>query len=154
MSPGSSTESYPAFARIRLWEIPGKNLNQVVRPPQRSARKHAIALRLSEATVRSRALRLLSLGPLEGVKGKVRLVTSWGHCVHNSALNVTLASLSSWADDDPNLAIKLEFSPAQRCNLDRARTMQITFLQCYVPAPYLVTYDINVTCNEAILQDV
>ncbi|KAJ4434814.1 hypothetical protein ANN_23385 [Periplaneta americana] len=28
MSPGSSTESYPAFARIGLREIPGKNLNQ------------------------------------------------------------------------------------------------------------------------------
>ncbi|KAJ4438550.1 hypothetical protein ANN_14497 [Periplaneta americana] len=28
MSPGSSTESYPAFARIGLSENPGKNLNQ------------------------------------------------------------------------------------------------------------------------------
>ncbi|KAJ4432087.1 hypothetical protein ANN_20701 [Periplaneta americana] len=28
MSPGSSTESYPAFARIGLRENPGKNLNQ------------------------------------------------------------------------------------------------------------------------------
>ncbi|KAJ4448167.1 hypothetical protein ANN_10180 [Periplaneta americana] len=30
MSPGSSTESYPAFARIGLRENPGKNLNQYV----------------------------------------------------------------------------------------------------------------------------
>ncbi|KAJ4443913.1 hypothetical protein ANN_05700 [Periplaneta americana] len=30
MSPGSSTESYPAFARIGLRENPGKNLNQKV----------------------------------------------------------------------------------------------------------------------------
>ncbi|KAJ4430220.1 hypothetical protein ANN_22431 [Periplaneta americana] len=30
MSPGSSTESYPALARIGLRENPGKNLNQVV----------------------------------------------------------------------------------------------------------------------------
>ncbi|KAJ4443566.1 hypothetical protein ANN_05239 [Periplaneta americana] len=29
MSPGSSTESYPAFARIGLRENPGKNLNQI-----------------------------------------------------------------------------------------------------------------------------
>ncbi|KAJ4443293.1 hypothetical protein ANN_04961 [Periplaneta americana] len=29
MSPGSSTESYPAFAHIGLRENPGKNLNQV-----------------------------------------------------------------------------------------------------------------------------
>ncbi|KAJ4430648.1 hypothetical protein ANN_19238 [Periplaneta americana] len=28
MSPGSTTESYPAFARIGLRENPGKNLNQ------------------------------------------------------------------------------------------------------------------------------
>ncbi|KAJ4428369.1 hypothetical protein ANN_24388 [Periplaneta americana] len=28
ISPGSSTESYPAFARIGLMENPGKNLNQ------------------------------------------------------------------------------------------------------------------------------
>ncbi|KAJ4430851.1 hypothetical protein ANN_19442 [Periplaneta americana] len=30
MSPGSSTESYPAFAHIGLRENPGKNLNQVL----------------------------------------------------------------------------------------------------------------------------
>ncbi|KAJ4449240.1 hypothetical protein ANN_00637 [Periplaneta americana] len=29
MSPGSNTESYPAFAHIGLRENPGKNLNQV-----------------------------------------------------------------------------------------------------------------------------
>ncbi|KAJ4439118.1 hypothetical protein ANN_15075 [Periplaneta americana] len=29
MSPGSSTESYPAFAHIGLRENPGKNLNQI-----------------------------------------------------------------------------------------------------------------------------
>ncbi|KAJ4429484.1 hypothetical protein ANN_21653 [Periplaneta americana] len=32
MSPGSSTESYPAFACIGLRENPGKNLNQVPEP--------------------------------------------------------------------------------------------------------------------------
>ncbi|KAJ4433335.1 hypothetical protein ANN_15594 [Periplaneta americana] len=31
MSPGSSTESYPAFARIELRENPGKNLNQGIK---------------------------------------------------------------------------------------------------------------------------
>ncbi|KAJ4439982.1 hypothetical protein ANN_08113 [Periplaneta americana] len=30
MSPGASTESYPAFARIGLRENPGKNLNQIM----------------------------------------------------------------------------------------------------------------------------
>ncbi|KAJ4429852.1 hypothetical protein ANN_22056 [Periplaneta americana] len=32
MSPGSSTESYPAFAHIGLRENPGKNLNQILTP--------------------------------------------------------------------------------------------------------------------------
>ncbi|KAJ4441706.1 hypothetical protein ANN_11564 [Periplaneta americana] len=36
MSPGSSTESYPAFARIGLRENPRKNLNQVTCPDRDS----------------------------------------------------------------------------------------------------------------------
>ncbi|KAJ4435320.1 hypothetical protein ANN_17930 [Periplaneta americana] len=36
MNPGSSTESYPAFARIGLRENPGKNLNQVTCPDRES----------------------------------------------------------------------------------------------------------------------
>ncbi|KAJ4448250.1 hypothetical protein ANN_10264 [Periplaneta americana] len=36
MSPGSSTESYPALAPIGLRENPGKNLNQVSKDEQRS----------------------------------------------------------------------------------------------------------------------
>ncbi|KAJ4426774.1 hypothetical protein ANN_26573 [Periplaneta americana] len=36
MSPGSSTESYPAFARIGFRENPGKNLNQVTCPDRDS----------------------------------------------------------------------------------------------------------------------
>ncbi|KAJ4443207.1 hypothetical protein ANN_04874 [Periplaneta americana] len=40
MSPGSSTESYPAFARIGLREDPGKNLNQVTCPDRDSNPGH------------------------------------------------------------------------------------------------------------------
>ncbi|KAJ4432405.1 hypothetical protein ANN_21024 [Periplaneta americana] len=36
MSPGSSTESYPAFARIGLRQNPGKNFNQVTCPDRDS----------------------------------------------------------------------------------------------------------------------
>ncbi|KAJ4450784.1 hypothetical protein ANN_02214 [Periplaneta americana] len=36
MSPGSSIESYPAFAQIELRENPGKNLNQVTCPDRNS----------------------------------------------------------------------------------------------------------------------
>ncbi|KAJ4433671.1 hypothetical protein ANN_15981 [Periplaneta americana] len=36
MSPGSSTESYPAFAHIGLRESPGKNLNQITCPDRES----------------------------------------------------------------------------------------------------------------------
>ncbi|KAJ4430085.1 hypothetical protein ANN_22294 [Periplaneta americana] len=43
MSPGSSTESYPAFARIGLRENPGKNLNQVTCPDRESNPGHLVS---------------------------------------------------------------------------------------------------------------
>ncbi|KAJ4432886.1 hypothetical protein ANN_21525 [Periplaneta americana] len=43
MSPGSSTESYPAFARIGLRENPGKNLNQVTCPDRELNLGHLIS---------------------------------------------------------------------------------------------------------------
>ncbi|KAJ4427466.1 hypothetical protein ANN_25114 [Periplaneta americana] len=43
MSPGSSTESYPAFARIGLRENPGKNLNQVTCPDRDSNSSHLVS---------------------------------------------------------------------------------------------------------------
>ncbi|KAJ4437582.1 hypothetical protein ANN_17727 [Periplaneta americana] len=43
MSPGSNTESYPAFARIGLKENPGKNLNQVTCPEWDSNLGHLVS---------------------------------------------------------------------------------------------------------------
>ncbi|KAJ4442974.1 hypothetical protein ANN_04622 [Periplaneta americana] len=43
MSPGSSTESYPAFARIGLRENSGKNLNQVTCPDRDSNPGHLVS---------------------------------------------------------------------------------------------------------------
>ncbi|KAJ4428437.1 hypothetical protein ANN_24474 [Periplaneta americana] len=43
MSPGSSTESHPAFARIGLRENPGKNLNQVTCPDRDSNLGHLVS---------------------------------------------------------------------------------------------------------------
>ncbi|KAJ4436673.1 hypothetical protein ANN_16804 [Periplaneta americana] len=43
MSPRSSTESYPAFARIGLKENPGKNLNQVTCPDRDSNPGHLVS---------------------------------------------------------------------------------------------------------------
>ncbi|KAJ4429686.1 hypothetical protein ANN_21887 [Periplaneta americana] len=43
MSPGSSTESYPAFARVGLRENPGKNLNQVTCPDRDSNLGHLVS---------------------------------------------------------------------------------------------------------------
>ncbi|KAJ4435551.1 hypothetical protein ANN_18167 [Periplaneta americana] len=43
MSPGSSTETYPAFARIGLRENPGKNLNQVTCPDRDSNPGHLVS---------------------------------------------------------------------------------------------------------------
>ncbi|KAJ4444894.1 hypothetical protein ANN_06692 [Periplaneta americana] len=43
MSPGSSTESYSAFAHIGLRENPGKNLNQVTCPDRESNPGHLVS---------------------------------------------------------------------------------------------------------------
>ncbi|KAJ4450716.1 hypothetical protein ANN_02146 [Periplaneta americana] len=43
MSPGSSTESYPAFARIGLRENPRKNFNQVTCPDRDSNPGHLVS---------------------------------------------------------------------------------------------------------------
>ncbi|KAJ4428326.1 hypothetical protein ANN_24345 [Periplaneta americana] len=43
MSPGSSTESYPAFAHIGLRENPGKSLNQVTCPDRESNPGHLVS---------------------------------------------------------------------------------------------------------------
>ncbi|KAJ4442970.1 hypothetical protein ANN_04618 [Periplaneta americana] len=43
MSPGSSTESYPTFARIGLRENPGKNLKQVTCPDRDSNPGHLVS---------------------------------------------------------------------------------------------------------------
>ncbi|KAJ4429783.1 hypothetical protein ANN_21987 [Periplaneta americana] len=43
MSPGSSTESYPVFARIGLRENPGKTLNQVTCPDRDSNPGHLVS---------------------------------------------------------------------------------------------------------------
>ncbi|KAJ4444628.1 hypothetical protein ANN_06424 [Periplaneta americana] len=43
MNPGSSTESYPAFARFGLRENPGKNLNQVTCPDRDSNPGHLVS---------------------------------------------------------------------------------------------------------------
>ncbi|KAJ4427957.1 hypothetical protein ANN_23970 [Periplaneta americana] len=43
MNPGSSTECYPAFARIELRKNPGKNLNQVTCPDRDSNPGHLVS---------------------------------------------------------------------------------------------------------------
>ncbi|KAJ4436367.1 hypothetical protein ANN_18999 [Periplaneta americana] len=50
MSPGSNTESYPAFAHIGLRENPGKNLNEVTCPDRESNPGHLVS-RLDALTV-------------------------------------------------------------------------------------------------------
>ncbi|KAJ4451702.1 hypothetical protein ANN_03172 [Periplaneta americana] len=60
MSPGSSTESYPAFAQIGLRENPGKNLNQVTCPDRGSNPGHLVS-RPDALTVTPQELRSLLL---------------------------------------------------------------------------------------------
>ncbi|KAJ4434734.1 hypothetical protein ANN_23302 [Periplaneta americana] len=63
MSPGSNTESYPAFAHIGLRENPGKNVNQVTCPDRESNPGHLVA-RLDALTTSGRQ------HSLKWVKGK------------------------------------------------------------------------------------
>ncbi|KAJ4428763.1 hypothetical protein ANN_25756 [Periplaneta americana] len=44
INPVSSTESYPAFARIGLRENPGRNLNQITCPDRDSNPGHLVSL--------------------------------------------------------------------------------------------------------------
>ncbi|KAJ4452127.1 hypothetical protein ANN_03645 [Periplaneta americana] len=59
MSPGSSTESYPAFAHIGLRENPGKNLNQATCPDRESNPGHLVS-RPDELTVTPLVKRIFS----------------------------------------------------------------------------------------------
>ncbi|KAJ4443548.1 hypothetical protein ANN_05221 [Periplaneta americana] len=56
MSPGSSTESYPAFAHVGLRENPGKNLNQITCPDRESNPGHLV-LRPDALTIHNINLR-------------------------------------------------------------------------------------------------
>ncbi|KAJ4430100.1 hypothetical protein ANN_22309 [Periplaneta americana] len=59
MSPGSSTESYPAFGRIELRENPGKNLNQIICSDRDSNPDHLVS-RPDALTVTPQRLKYVS----------------------------------------------------------------------------------------------
>ncbi|KAJ4434710.1 hypothetical protein ANN_23278 [Periplaneta americana] len=60
MSPGSKTESYPAFAHFGLRENSGKNLNQVTFPDRESNPGHLLS-RLDALTVTPQMWTLASM---------------------------------------------------------------------------------------------
>ncbi|KAJ4444835.1 hypothetical protein ANN_06632 [Periplaneta americana] len=72
MSPGSSTESYPAFAHIGLRENPGKNLNQVTCPDRDSNPGHLVS-RPDALTVTPQASGAVRSGQQEGYGNGVPL---------------------------------------------------------------------------------
>ncbi|KAJ4433095.1 hypothetical protein ANN_15352 [Periplaneta americana] len=78
MSPGSNTESYPAFAHLGLRENPGKNLNQVTCPDRESNPGHLVsrpdALIVTPQVVRGESLtRASTCSPHQaGVTGRGR----------------------------------------------------------------------------------
>ncbi|KAJ4439496.1 hypothetical protein ANN_07620 [Periplaneta americana] len=87
MSPGSSTESYPALAHIGLRENPGKNLNQITCPNRESNPGHLVP-RPDALTMGSRTSKIslvaiaLELCPLKATRKE--LMTSG--CVLNEFL--------------------------------------------------------------------
>ncbi|KAJ4449664.1 hypothetical protein ANN_01068 [Periplaneta americana] len=66
MSPGSSTDSYPAFARNGLRENPGKNLNQVTCPDWESNPGHLVS-RPDVLTVTPQVWTVYMAGQQEGI---------------------------------------------------------------------------------------
>ncbi|KAJ4445820.1 hypothetical protein ANN_12505 [Periplaneta americana] len=70
MSPGSSTESYPAFARI-VEENPGKNLNQFPRSTNEAFRAKVVWL-FNDAVSTTRLFSVDGIGDSEMVFGEMR----------------------------------------------------------------------------------
>ncbi|KAJ4434186.1 hypothetical protein ANN_22734 [Periplaneta americana] len=78
MSPGSSTESYPAFARIGLRENPGKNLNQVTCPDRDSNPGHLVSP--PDALTVTPQMWTLWVNILENLYGKIPASSSSRFC--------------------------------------------------------------------------
>ncbi|KAJ4445754.1 hypothetical protein ANN_12439 [Periplaneta americana] len=75
MSPGSSTESYPAFAHIGLRENPGKNFNQVTCPDRESNPGHLVsrpdALTVTPQVILRRFINILGYLASERDEGEI-----------------------------------------------------------------------------------
>ncbi|KAJ4444322.1 hypothetical protein ANN_06114 [Periplaneta americana] len=91
MSPGSSTESYPAFAYIGSRENPGKNLNQVTCPDRESNPGHLVSQ--PDALTVTPQLNFVSLGSvhlLSSIYQVVLHVAVLAHCLPASFLKKSL----------------------------------------------------------------
>ncbi|KAJ4439744.1 hypothetical protein ANN_07872 [Periplaneta americana] len=104
MSPGSSTESYPAFAHIGLRENPGKNLNQVTCPDRESNPGHLLS-RSDVLTVTPQIWRVAvnilnkqsrtadeGWSSSLGVWGLLRILTGEWRKLHNTELHALYSS--------------------------------------------------------------
>ncbi|KAJ4426885.1 hypothetical protein ANN_26684 [Periplaneta americana] len=93
MSPGSSTESYPAFARIGLRENPGKNLNQVTCPDRDWNPGHLVS-RPDALTVTPQPIRYRDRGSSGGpYLGHVVIRISWSMSFLTVVLVATFRNL-------------------------------------------------------------
>ncbi|KAJ4438654.1 hypothetical protein ANN_14601 [Periplaneta americana] len=90
MSPGSSTESYPAFAHLGLRENPGKNLNQVTCPDRESNPGHLVsrpdALTVTPQ-VQRRFRREYQLRPSDDVSTYVTIM-KWDRCLRETGVHM------------------------------------------------------------------
>ncbi|KAJ4450191.1 hypothetical protein ANN_01598 [Periplaneta americana] len=80
MSPGSNTESYPAFAHIGLRENPGKTLNQVTCPDRESNPGHLVSRPEALTKPRKTIGRMKSLN-LEDIANDKRI--RWNEQMHD-----------------------------------------------------------------------
>ncbi|KAJ4431039.1 hypothetical protein ANN_19632 [Periplaneta americana] len=114
MSLGSSTESYPAFARIGLRENPGKNLNQVTCPDRDSNPGHLVSQPDALTVTPQNSGRPHSLKWVKGIRSNIKCTVVQqkerdraylpAATVHHSAVSyprVRDASLSVLCADDP-----------------------------------------------------
>ncbi|KAJ4451173.1 hypothetical protein ANN_02615 [Periplaneta americana] len=112
MSPGSNTESYPAFAHIGLMENPGKNLNQST-CPDRESNPGYLDSRLDALTTRqhfgrrSAAIRAVAFRQVRKIVFKV----------YNCFKNVEEQNAAGHLDAGCNVA-NVQETTAEACGVD------------------------------------
>ncbi|KAJ4434575.1 hypothetical protein ANN_23137 [Periplaneta americana] len=144
MSPGSSTESHPAFARIGLRKNPGKNLNQVTCPDRDSNPGHLVS-RPGALTVipQLKCLFVRKLSPEDDLKYDSNSVNVYdttfiitGENINEMQLKVyeTIQASENWFDNNG-------------LYVNKDKTQNVLFKMCNIEVNYAkllgLTFDID-----------